>query len=213
MTVRNENWIGNDRNFRSGPSRWLKTAKKFNNMEYHPSSDRVAFCATGTNEGIGGFVMARPYQRSIFDELDDLREYVNSMFQQAFPPADLPMLPAGESQRMPAPFRHEMKVDVIEHDDEVVVTADMIPGIEKKDISLELINSHALKVSCERREETKEEKEGYYLHERRFGSLQRVIPLPSSVTYDGSKSTFKNGVLEVHLKKAKLEKKSKIMIE
>ena len=157
--------------------------------------------------------MGRPYERSIFEEFDDLREYVNSMFRQALAPADMPMLPSGEGAKLPTPFRHELKVDVVEHDDEVIVTADMIPGVDKKDISLELINSHALKVSCERREEKNEEKEGYYLHERRFGSLQRIVPLPSQVTYDGAKSTFKNGVLEVHLKKTKEAKKSKIAIE
>ena len=40
--------------------------------------------------------MAKPYERSIFEEFDDLREYVNSMFRQALIPADTPMLPPGE---------------------------------------------------------------------------------------------------------------------
>jgi HSP20 family protein len=157
--------------------------------------------------------MARPYQRSIFDELDDLREYVNCMFQQALQPAEVPLLPGGETKDFPSPLRHEMKVDVVEHDDEVIVTADMIPGIEKKDISLDLINSHALRISCERREDRKEEKEGFYMHERKFGSIQRIIPVPVPVSEAGAKSTFKNGVLEVRLKKTKPVQKSKIAIE
>lgn len=157
--------------------------------------------------------MEKPCQRSIFDELDELREHVNYMFRQAFQPADTPLLTSGEKANMLSPYRHEMKVDVIEHDNEVIVTADMIPGVEKKNISLDLINSRALRISCERREEKKEEKEGYYMHERKFGSLQRFIPLPVPVTEEGSKSTFKNGVLEVHLIKISPDKKTKIMIE
>ena len=99
--------------------------------------------------------MEKPYQRSIFDELDELRAHVNYMFRQAFQPEDTPLLTAGEKTNMLSPYRHEMKVDVIEHDNEVIVTADMIPGIEKKNISLDLINSTAVRISCERQQEKK----------------------------------------------------------
>ena len=157
--------------------------------------------------------MARTYQRSIFDELDDLREYVNCMFQQALQPADLPLLSSGERSSLPAPLRQEMRADVVDHEGEVIVTVDIIPGIGKKDISLDLIHSHALRISCERQMERREEREGYYLHERKFGSIQRIIPLPAPVTETGAKSTFRNGVLEIHLKKTKEEQKSRIQIE
>ena len=107
--------------------------------------------------GFGGIEMEKPYQRSIFDELDELREQVNYMFRQAFQPVDAPLLTSGEMTNVPMPYRHEMKVDVIEHDNEVIVTADMIPGIEKKNISLDLVNSQALRISCERRQEKRGE--------------------------------------------------------
>ena len=156
--------------------------------------------------------MVRQYRRSLFDEIDDLRDYMDSMFSQVFPSVNVPLLPTGESTNLPVPFKSEMKADVVEHGDEVIVTVDMVPGIDKKDITLDLINPRALRLSCERRLERKEEKEGYYLRERSFGSVQRIIPLPASVTETGAKSTFKNGVLEVHLKKSK-EEKSRIPIE
>jgi HSP20 family protein len=104
-------------------------------------------------------------------------------------------------------------VDVSEKDDEVVVTADIIPGVAKKDITLDLIGPQALEISCERKEEKKEEKEGYYMRERTFGSMTRIIPLPKPVTEEGSSSTFKNGVLEVHLKKTTKESRGKISID
>ena len=157
--------------------------------------------------------MERQYPRTIFEEINDLRDCMNSMFQHAFPAADVPLLPAAEGPMVPVGYRQEMKVDVLDTEEEVVVTADMIPGLEKKDISLELINSHALRVTAERQIEKEEKKEGYYLHERRYGSVQRIIPMPSPVIIDGAKSTFRNGVLEVHLRKAKIEKKASIPIE
>jgi len=157
--------------------------------------------------------MVRQYRRSIIDEIDDLRDYMDSMFRHAFQPINTPLLPAGESTNLPVLFKSEMKTDVVEHDDEVIATVDMIPGIEKKDISLELVNPRALRINCERRMERKEEKEGYYLRERSYGSMQRIIPLPAAVTEAGAKSTFKNGILEVHLRKTKGEEKSRIPIE
>ena len=58
-------------------------------------------------------------------------------------------------------IRGEFRVDVREHDDEVIVVADL-PGIDKEDISLQLINPRALEVSCERKGE-KEEKEKVFM--------------------------------------------------
>ena len=158
--------------------------------------------------------MDRVYYRSIFDELEDMKAYVDSLFRQVAEPAKTALLPAaGEKTRMLPALRGNLRVDVVEHDDEVVITADMIPGVSKKDIIIDLINPQALEISCERKEEKKEEKEGYYMRERSFGSMSRIIPLPREVTEEGSTATFRNGVLEVHLKKSTKVPKTKIVVE
>jgi len=154
------------------------------------------------------------YYRSIFDELEDMRTHLDSLFRQMVEPAKTALLPeAGEKGRMLPALRGNLRVDVVDHDDEVVVTADIIPGVAKKDITIDLINPQALEISCERKEEKKEEKEGYYMRERSFGSMTRIIPLPREVTEEGSTATFKNGVLEVHLKKTAREPKANIAID
>ena len=104
-------------------------------------------------------------------------------------------------------------VDVVQREDEVVVTADLAPGVTKKDVTLDLISPQSLEISWERKEEKKEEKEGYYLRERKFGSMTRIVPLPVPVTEDDAKATVKNGVLEITLKKSAKEAKGKIPIE
>ncbi len=158
--------------------------------------------------------MDRWYYRSIFDELEDMKSYVDTLFQQMGEPIKTALLPAaGEQVKMLPSLRGNLRVDVVEHEDEVVVTADMIPGISKKDIALDLINPKALEITCERKEEKKEEDEGYYMRERSFGSMTRIVPLPKPVTEDGSTASFRNGVLEVHMKKATKEPKAKISIE
>ncbi len=157
----------------------------------------------------------RIYYRSIFDELEDMRKYMDSLVQQVYEPSGTALLPAASesgAKMLPAQ-RGSLRVDVAEHDDEVVVTADMIPGIGKEDITLDLINPQSLEISCDRKEEKKEEeKEGYYMRERSFGSMTRIVPLPKPVIRDGADASFRNGVLEVHLKKSTSEPKGKIEI-
>ncbi len=109
--------------------------------------------------------------------------------------------------------RADFRVDVTDHDDEVIVTIDLIPGLSKKDIALFLVNPHTLEISCELKEEEKEEKEGFYLRERSSGSLTRFIPIPRAVTENGSTASFRSGILEVHLKKSGKEEKGRIAID
>ena len=55
----------------------------------------------------------------------------------------------------------------------------------------------AAKNRFERRDETREERDGYYWHERTAGSFVRSIPLPDGADTDNAKARFENGVLEV----------------
>ncbi len=106
----------------------------------------------------------------------------------------------------------EFRVDVREHDDEVIVVADL-PGVEKDDVSLQFLNPRILEISCERKGEKEEKSEGYYVRERIYGSMQRLVTLPADVTEKDAKASFKNGVLEVRLNKTKISPKSRIEIE
>jgi HSP20 family protein len=166
------------------------------------------------NENPEGKTMWRRHYRSVFDELEDMRAYMDSLFRQFGEPGDVPLLPGGgEKGELAIMPKGHLRVDVTEDDDSVIVTADMMPGIDKKDITLDLISPQALQISCERKEEKKEEREGYYLHERRFGSMSRVVPLPQPVAESGASASFKNGVLEVRMKKQKKEAKARIEIK
>jgi HSP20 family protein len=142
--------------------------------------------------------------------MDDMRADMENLFRQVHTGGRL--LPAGGmTDRMLPAIRGEFRVDVREHDDEILVVADL-PGIEKEDIFLDLINRRALAISCERKGEKEEKSEGYYMQERVLGTMQRVVSLPADVTDDDAKANFKNGVLEVRLKKTQGASKSRIEI-
>jgi HSP20 family protein len=156
--------------------------------------------------------MRRRY-RSIFDDLDDMRAYMDYIFGRTGEPGGMLLLPGETTTDITPVARGGLRVDVTSHENEVIVTADIMPGVEKDEISLDLVDPQALQIGYERKEEKKEEKEGYFMQERRFGSVCRVIPLPEPVTEEGATATFKNGVLEVHMKKSMEKPKAKIQIE
>ncbi|HSL69141.1 MAG TPA: Hsp20/alpha crystallin family protein [Longimicrobiales bacterium] len=89
------------------------------------------------------------------------------------------------------------QVDVLRKGDDLVVRADL-PGLSKDDISVD-VTDNVLTIRGERREESKEEGEGYYWHERSSGSFARSIPLPESADPERANARFENGVLEVRL--------------
>jgi HSP20 family molecular chaperone IbpA len=86
-------------------------------------------------------------------------------------------------------------------DTEVVVTVGMIQGVENTGISCELVDPGTITVSCDRREDKSVEQDGCLVREVKICSMHRTVPLPARVTKSGARSTVKNGVLEIHLRK------------
>ena len=89
------------------------------------------------------------------------------------------------------------QVDVLRRGNDLVVRADL-PGLSKENISID-VSDDMLTIRGERREESKEEREGYYWHERSSGSFARRIPLPENADVDHASARFENGVLEVSI--------------
>jgi HSP20 family protein len=85
-------------------------------------------------------------------------------------------------------------IEVSESDDEVTVTADL-PGLEEKDISVELSND-VLTIKGERNVE--QEENGRLFSERYYGRFERQIPV-EGIDPNKIKAHFKNGLLTVSL--------------
>jgi HSP20 family protein len=152
-------------------------------------------------------------------ELDEMMAAMESRFQSMrdpsrfFPGGILPAVGSSAGEQVPA-LRGDIRIDIREMGDEVIIVAD-IPGVEKGDISLRLISPNTLQISCERKVEHEEtSEEGHViLQERVFGSMDRLLVLPSEVSAESATSSFKNGVLEVHLHKLPVEHGTMIPIE
>lgn len=149
-----------------------------------------------------------PY-RSIWQDFDDLMAEMESRFQSMIGGIGA----RGEEVRgRIVPAVRDFRVDVRDHEDEVIVVADL-PGVEKENVAVRLIDPQHLEIMSVRRGETEEAERNFFMRERVYGQMSRTVMLPAEVIEEGAAASFKNGVLEVRLKKAPVEMGTTIPIE
>jgi HSP20 family protein len=90
------------------------------------------------------------------------------------------------------------EIDIRETDKTIEVSV-ALPGIEKKDINLDL----------------REEKGsgGYRMKEQSYGRFYRAFTLPAAVKPDEAKAVYKDGVLNITMGKQKTDKARQITVE
>ena len=94
-------------------------------------------------------------------------------------------------------------IDVEEKDGTYLLRADL-PGMNKKDIHIELHNG-CLTLRGERRSEHQEEKDTYRRVERTYGAFERTFRVPEGVTEKDIHAKYKDGVLELTFPTPKIE--------
>ncbi len=118
---------------------------------------------------------------------------------------------SGAAQQVALPGGIRTMVDVREDETDVLVVADL-PGVERQDISVRLTDPRTLRITARREMIREGEETGYYVRERKIGAIARTVSLPADVTGEGS-ATFRNGVLEVRLKKTVESRERVIEVE
>lgn len=87
------------------------------------------------------------------------------------------------------------KVDIYGTDKEYVIEADL-PGVDEKDVSIEL-KDDLLVITAEKRRDEEIEGKDYYRVERSCGSFRRVLNVPGDADRDAIKAKFDKGVLRI----------------
>jgi HSP20 family protein len=103
------------------------------------------------------------------------------------------------------------RVDIVENDKEVVVTAE-VPGMDEKDFDISL-TADTLTLHGEKKAEREEKKGNWYRVERSYGSFHRTVPLPCQVDSDKVEARYSKGVLTITLPKLPEEKQHRKRIE
>lgn len=99
-------------------------------------------------------------------------------------------------------------VDISGSEKEYAISVEL-PGVEEKDIHLEL-KDDALVIRAEKRQDEKSEGGGYYRVERSYGAFQRIFALPQDADGESIKAKYKNGIVTITIPRtATLESKGK----
>jgi HSP20 family protein len=101
-------------------------------------------------------------------------------------------------------------VDVWETENELVYAFDL-PGIPEEKIAVDYEDG-AVTVSAERERTQELSEDRFYRFERRYGTFSRTIALPQGVTEDAISADYRNGVLELHVRKPEQPKPHRIQI-
>lgn len=102
-------------------------------------------------------------------------------------------------------------VDIYETQEDIVLKAEL-PGLEQKDISIE-VRDNTLTLRGEKKFEKEVKEENYHRIERSYGTFQRMFTLPDTVQQDKVKAKFKDGVLEIIMPKVEKAKPKLIKVD
>ena len=111
-------------------------------------------------------------------------------FTRGFP--TLSMMPPPGAKLMPV-------TDITETDKEIEISAEL-PGLEEKDVQINLSNN-VLSIKGEKKAEKERKEKDFRMVERSYGAFERTIELPEGVNPDSIKATIAKGVLTVTVPK------------
>jgi HSP20 family protein len=133
-----------------------------------------------------------------FREFSTLQDRMNRLFRESFQDA-------GRDESLTT-STFAPAVDVYEDEHKVTLKIE-VPGIDEKDIDVEIENN-TLTVHGERKIEKEEKEENYRRVERQYGSFTRTFTLPQTMDTDSVSANYDKGVLKITLPK-KAEAKPK----
>lgn len=136
-------------------------------------------------------------------EMSTLQHRINNLFNEPF------LRSAGEEDDLRLGTWYPA-VDMFDDDHKIVIKAEL-PGMDKKDIAVDIENG-VLTLSGERNYDNEVKEDNYYRRERTFGKFKRAFNLPVDVDPDQIKADFKDGVLKVEVPKPEEQKPKQITV-
>jgi HSP20 family protein len=133
-------------------------------------------------------------------EIENLQRRINQMFERMMPTSD------GEATEITFMPSAEM-----EETDEAINLKLEVPGLEAKDLDVQVTET-SVAIKGERKSEKTVEEKGMVRSEFHYGRFERVIPLPTHIQTDKVQAEYKNGILTLTLPKSEEEKKKVVKV-
>jgi HSP20 family protein len=133
-----------------------------------------------------------------FRDIDIMQRQMNRLFDQMM------SYNSGDAQTDITGSNFIPAAEIHETPDQIQLKMEL-PGIEPNDLDVK-VTAEAVAIRGERKSEVKQEDKGVRRSEFRYGSFQRVIPLPARIQNDRVQADFKHGILSLTLPKAEEER-------
>ena len=135
---------------------------------------------------------------NIWREMDQLQREMNRLMETS----------AGRAPLGPKSFP---AINIWSNQEGLVITAEM-PGIQPKDIEIN-VSADTLTLSGERAPDEQVKDARYHRQERVYGKFNRAVQLPFMVDPNKVEAKFNQGVLEINLSRAEVDKPKKIAVK
>jgi len=136
-------------------------------------------------------------------DMFSLRHQMNHLFDDAFG-----SVIRGDSRL--SVWNRYPTVDIYDNDKHIVIKAEL-PGIDKKDIVID-VKDGVLTLKGERSFDNEIKEEKYYCRERMFGKFERVFRLPADVDPEKISADYKDGILKIDIPKPEEQQPKKITV-
>jgi HSP20 family protein len=143
-------------------------------------------------------------------ELEGMRREMDRICQELIPSSRI-FTPASTGVARPERGVARPTVDIMDRIGEVVIKADM-PGVDKEDIDISVQEDTLILKGTVKNEEGPQD-ENFVYSERNRRPYARAIELPVKIDAGNIRATLKEGVLTIHLPKAKEHEPKKIKID
>jgi HSP20 family protein len=101
-------------------------------------------------------------------------------------------------------------VDIYDNDENIVIKAEL-PGIDKKDIRID-VKDGLLTLKGERSYDNAVKNDKYYRRERSFGRFERAFQLPVDVDPEKISADYKDGILRIDIPKPEAQTPKQITV-
>jgi HSP20 family protein len=142
-------------------------------------------------------------RRNPMRDMFSFRHQMNHLFNDVF----RPVVRDDEELSM---WNKYPTVDIYDNDENIIVTAEL-PGIDKKDIVID-VKDGVLTLRGERSSDNEIKEEKYYRRERTFGKFERNFRLPADVDPQKINANYKDGILKIDIPKPEEKKPKKITV-
>lgn len=135
-----------------------------------------------------------------FRGVESLQREINRLFDR--------LLPSGNGETRSLTFIPSAEME--ETDDAIHLKLE-VPGMEAKDLNVE-VTEESILIKGERKSESKTEAKGVIRSEFHYGKFERRLPLPAHIQTAKVQAECKNGVLNLTLPKIESEQRKSVKV-